>query len=66
MFSEIIYVLIEVLIAFCAFFGNTFVIILFCYDSRLKIKRNFYLVSLAFANILTSLLAIPFTIFVSF
>lgn len=59
------YVTVEVLIGVLALIGNIFVITLFLYDPRLKINRNFYLISLAFANILVGGLEIPLTIFVS-
>lgn len=65
MFWTVVYVTLEVLIALFALVGNIFVIVLFLYDPRLKINRNFYLISLAFANILTCVLEIPFTVFVS-
>lgn len=60
----IFYSLIETAIAVVALVGNSYVIILFFHDVKLKLNRNFYLISLAFVNILNSLLAIPLTVLV--
>lgn len=55
----------EIVIATFALFGNLFILVLWLCCKKLRVKRNSFLISLAFANILTSVLAIPFSIFVS-
>lgn len=60
-----IYVLLEVLIGLFGLIGNIFLVLIFSYDSKLQINRNYYLISLTFANILTCLVEIPLTVLVS-
>lgn len=58
---------IAISIAVLALFGNLFVIVLYWWDRKLrKKKRNLFLISLAYANILTSVIAIPISFLVSF
>lgn len=62
----ILYTTIESLIAFVALIGNFFVLILFFYDNRLKLNRNYFLISLVIVDILNALLAMPLSILVNF
>lgn len=62
---DIFFIGVETSTAICAFVGNLLIIIIFFYDETLKIKRNFFLCSLAFSNILRSLIEIPLSICVS-
>lgn len=55
----------ETIFAVFAFFGNLFILFLWWNCQKLRTNRNSYLISLSFANFLTSCLAIPMTISVS-
>ena len=56
-----------ILIAAIALIGNAYVILLYFSTSQLKDKkRNLFLISLAFANVLTSVIAIPLSFLVSY
>lgn len=55
----------DLTIAFMAIIGNFFILILFIRNRKLRVKRNYYLISLAFANILLAVLGVPFSILVS-
>lgn len=57
---------IAIAIAVVALIGNLFVIILYWWDRKLRNKkRNLFLISLAYANIFTSIVAIPLSFLVS-
>lgn len=51
----------EIILVLISTVGNSLIILIFFSDKRLKFKRNFYLISLTFANLLTTLGAIPFS-----
>ena len=56
-----------ILIAAIALIGNAYVILLYFSTNQLKDKkRNLFLISLAFANVLTSVIAIPLSFLVSY
>lgn len=55
------------LVAIIALIGNSYVILLYCRTRQLREKkRNLFLISLATANVLTSVIAIPLSFVVSF
>lgn len=51
----------KLLIGFFALFGNFFIVVLWICCKTLRVKRNSFLISLSIGNILTSVIAIPFT-----
>jgi hypothetical protein len=55
----------EVLVAVFAVIGNAFVILVFYRERRLRRRTNYYIVSLAIADLLVGLLGIPFAILAS-
>lgn len=59
------YVVSEVLVAVCAVIGNALVILVFHRERRLRRRTNYYIVSLAIADLLVGLLGIPFAILAS-
>jgi len=59
------YTVCEILVAICAVFGNGLVIIVFSKERRLRRRTNYYIVSLAAADLLVGLFAIPFAILAS-
>lgn len=59
------YTVLEVLVAFFAIVGNAMVIIVFHRERRLRRRTNYYIVSLALADLLVGLLGIPFAILAS-
>ncbi|XP_032513242.1 adenosine receptor A3 [Danaus plexippus] len=59
------YTSLEILVAVVAIIGNSMVIHVFRRDRRLKRKTNYYIVSLAIADLLVGLLGIPFAILAS-
>lgn len=59
------YTALEVLVAFFAIVGNAMVIIVFHRERRLRRRTNYYIVSLALADLLVGLLGIPFAILAS-
>ncbi|XP_020299399.1 adenosine receptor A2b isoform X2 [Pseudomyrmex gracilis] len=59
------YTVCEVLVAICAVFGNGLVIIVFSKERKLRRRTNYYIVSLAAADLLVGLFAIPFAILAS-
>uniref|UniRef100_A0A182MQF0 G-protein coupled receptors family 1 profile domain-containing protein n=1 Tax=Anopheles culicifacies TaxID=139723 RepID=A0A182MQF0_9DIPT len=59
------YALLEVTVALMAIFGNTLVIVAFKTERRLRRRTNFYIVSLASADLLVGTLGIPFAILAS-
>ncbi|KAJ3626362.1 hypothetical protein MTP99_016861 [Tenebrio molitor] len=56
------YVICEVLVAVFAVIGNALVIFVFRKERRLRRRTNYYIVSLAAADLLVGLLGIPFAI----
>lgn len=65
MSPNIPYVVSEVLVAVCAVIGNALVILVFYRERRLRRRTNYYIVSLAIADLLVGLLGIPFAILAS-
>ncbi len=59
------YTALEILVAFFAIVGNAMVIIVFHRERRLRRRTNYYIVSLALADLLVGLLGIPFAILAS-
>uniref|UniRef100_A0A182SC61 G-protein coupled receptors family 1 profile domain-containing protein n=1 Tax=Anopheles maculatus TaxID=74869 RepID=A0A182SC61_9DIPT len=59
------YALLEASVALMAIFGNTLVIVAFKTERRLRRRTNFYIVSLASADLLVGTLGIPFAILAS-
>lgn len=59
------YVVVEALVASAAVLGNAMVIFVFCCERKLRRKTNYYIISLAFADLLMGLFGIPFAILVS-
>ncbi|XP_011141533.1 adenosine receptor A2b isoform X2 [Harpegnathos saltator] len=59
------YTVCEILVAICAVFGNGLVIIVFGKERKLRRRTNYYIVSLAAADLLVGLFAIPFAILAS-
>lgn len=59
------YMACEILVAVCAVIGNALVILVFCRERRLRRRTNYYIVSLAIADLLVGLLGIPFAILAS-
>ena len=59
------YVLCEVIVALFAVIGNALVILVFYRERRLRRRTNYYIVSLAIADLLVGLLGIPFAILAS-
>lgn len=53
------YDLIEILIACVAVIGNYLVIYIFLREKKLQRRANYYIISLAVADLLTGLLGIP-------
>ncbi|XP_029941093.1 adenosine A2a receptor b [Salarias fasciatus] len=63
---QLVYIVLEVVIAFLAVAGNTLVCWSVSVNSNLQSITNFFVVSLAVADIAVGLLAIPFAITISF
>ncbi|XP_063620441.1 adenosine receptor A2b [Cydia splendana] len=59
------YTTLEILVALVAIIGNAMVIHVFRRDRRLRRRTNYYIVSLAVADLLVGLLGIPFAILAS-
>lgn len=59
------YTIFEVLVALTAVIGNGMVIIVFRRERRLRRRTNYYIVSLAIADLLVGLLGVPFAILAS-
>ncbi|KAF3422130.1 hypothetical protein E2986_04334 [Frieseomelitta varia] len=59
------YTVCEILVAVCAVFGNGLVIIVFSKERKLRRRTNYYIISLATADLLVGLFAIPFAILAS-
>ncbi|XP_033329877.2 adenosine receptor A2b isoform X1 [Megalopta genalis] len=60
-----LYTVCEILVAVCAIFGNGLVIIVFSKERKLRRRTNYYIISLATADLLVGLFAIPFAILAS-
>ena len=58
------YAVMEALVAIIAVIGNALVIIVFHRERRLRRRTNYYIISLALADLLVGLLGIPFAILV--
>lgn len=58
------YAIMEVLVAIFAVFGNGLVIVVFFRERRLRRRTNFYIVSLAVADLMFGLFGIPIAILV--
>lgn len=63
--ANIYYTISEVLVALFAIVGNSLVITVFCKERRLRRRTNYYIVSLAAADLLVGLLGIPFALLAS-
>lgn len=59
------YTICEILVAVCAVLGNALVIIVFSRNKKLRRRTNYYIISLATADLLVGLFAIPFAILAS-
>ncbi|XP_070157254.1 LOW QUALITY PROTEIN: adenosine receptor A2b [Polyergus mexicanus] len=59
------YTVCEILVAICAVLGNGLVIIVFGKERKLRRRTNYYIISLAAADLLVGLFAIPFAILAS-
>ncbi|KAJ8681356.1 hypothetical protein QAD02_017143 [Eretmocerus hayati] len=59
------YALCEALVAICAVIGNGLVILVFARERKLRRRTNYYIISLATADLLVGLFAIPFAILAS-
>lgn len=59
------YTVCEILVAVCAVLGNGLVIIVFSKERKLRRRTNYYIISLATADLLVGLFAIPFAILAS-
>ncbi|XP_069668988.1 uncharacterized protein [Periplaneta americana] len=65
MAPNIPYMVCEVLVAVFAVVGNALVILVFYRERRLRRRTNYYIVSLAIADLLVGMLGIPFAILAS-
>lgn len=61
---NILYAVVESLVAIFAVIGNGLVIVVFCCERKIRRRTNFYIISLATADFLLGLLGIPFAILV--
>lgn len=59
------YTVLEILVAIIAIVGNAMVICVFHRERRLRRRTNYYIVSLALADLLVGLLGVPFAILAS-
>lgn len=62
---NVIYAVMEMLVAFFAVIGNATVILVFLRERKLRRRTNYYIFSLALADFLVGLLGIPFAILVN-
>jgi Co/Zn/Cd efflux system component len=62
---NIFYTVMECLVAIVAVIGNGLVIIVFYRERRLRRRTNYYIISLALADLLVGLIGVPFAILVS-
>lgn len=63
---NILYTVMESLVAIVAVIGNGLVIIVFYRERRLRRRTNYYIISLALADLLVGLIGVPFAILVSY
>jgi adenosine receptor A2a len=61
---NILYVVMESIVATFAVIGNALVILMFCRERKLRRRTNYYIISLALVDLLVGLLGIPFAILV--
>ena len=59
---DVIYVSIEVIVAILAVVGNLLVIVVFARSASVRTTTNYYVISLAVADLLVGLIGIPFAI----
>ena len=59
------YTILEIIVAIIAIVGNAMVICVFQRERRLRRRTNYYIVSLALADLLVGLLGVPFAIMAS-
>ncbi|XP_015116610.1 adenosine receptor A2b [Diachasma alloeum] len=59
------YAVCEIVVAVCAVVGNGLVITVFSRDKKLRRRTNYYIISLASADLLVGLFAIPFAVLAS-
>lgn len=57
--GDFLYTVLEAIVAIGAFVGNLLVVIVFVQDKRLRKVTNFYVISLAVADMLVGLIGIP-------
>jgi len=62
-YEKIAFIFMESVVAILAMLGNILVIIVFFRERKLRRKTNYYIISLATADFLVGLLALPFAIF---
>lgn len=62
---QYVYTALEILVAIVAVVGNAMVILVFWRERRLRRRTNYYIVSLAVADLFVGLLGIPFAIMAS-
>lgn len=62
---NILYTVMESLVAIVAVIGNGLVIIVFHRERRLRRRTNYYIISLALADFLVGLFGVPFALLVS-
>lgn len=62
---DIPYTIMELLVAVVAVIGNALVIIVFYRERRLRRRTNYYIISLAIADLLVGLLGVPFALMAS-
>ena len=55
----IVYTVLEASVAVCAVFGNLLVIVVFLQDRRLRKVTNYYIISIAVADLLVGAIGIP-------
>lgn len=62
-YEKIAFIFMESVVAILAMLGNILVIIVFFQERKLRRKTNYYIISLATADFLVGLFALPFAIF---
>jgi 7 transmembrane receptor (rhodopsin family) len=60
---NVMFIVLECIIAITSIVGNGIVIFAFCCERRLRRKTNYYIISLSSADFLVGLIAIPLAIF---
>ena len=56
---------VEIVLSLVSFLGNAMILIIFLSDLKLRVRRNFYLISLTIANIFSTIFGVPLSIMVS-